>query len=198
MRTQKNTPRITNKPPKGKIVIGEKIKLRDKKLADVRNDYKWQADPELARLDAAQVLITSFAVYLLDYAAEIHTPRRDRYPMAVETLDGKHIGNTSCYDIDDKKAEAQFGIMIGDRDYWDKGYGKDIVKTMVSHLFRSTGLKRIYLKTLDWNLRAHKCFMDCGFTPCGESKRNGYNFIYMEIFRDEWEKRLAKSLPDSR
>ena len=195
MRTQKSTSRTTCKPPKGKVVTGEKIKLRDKKLSDVRNDYRWQADPELARLDAAPVLITSFAVYLLDYAAEMHAPRRDRFPMAIETLDGKHIGNTSCYDIDDKKAEAQFGIMIGDREYWDKGYGKDTVKTMVDHLFRSTGLRRIYLKTLDWNLRAQKCFMESGFLPCGEVRRNGYNFIFMEILREQWEKRQGGALP---
>jgi RimJ/RimL family protein N-acetyltransferase len=192
MRTRKSTTRMVFKPPKGSVVTGKKVKLREKRLSDVRDDYRWQADPELARLDAAPVLITSFAIYLLDYAAEMHSFRRDRYPMAVETIDeGRHIGNCSCYDIDEKKAEAQFGIMIGDRDFWDKGYGRDAVNTMVGHLFRTTGLRRIYLKTLDWNLRAQKCFLNCGFTPCGEMTRNGYNFVFMEIRREDWENRQS-------
>ncbi|OGO30636.1 MAG: hypothetical protein A2Z29_11220 [Chloroflexi bacterium RBG_16_56_11] len=167
---------------------GEKVKLRDKKLSDVRNDFKWQSDPELARLDAAPVLIISFALFLLDYATELHGPRHDRYPLAVETVDGIHIGNCSCYDVDETKGEAQLGIMIGEREFWDKGYGADTVNTMVDHLFSTTGLQRLYLKTLDWNLRAQRCFQKCGFVPFGNLKRNSYTFVLMEMKRGQWEK----------
>jgi RimJ/RimL family protein N-acetyltransferase len=193
MKHQKRTAPTGFQRPKGKVLLGEKVKLRAKKLSDVRNDYKWQSDPELARLDAAPVLLTSFAVYLLDYALEVRAPRRDKYPLAVETIDGKHIGNCSCYDIDEAKGEAQLGIMIGDRDYWDKGYGTDTVNTLVNHIFSTTSLNRIYLKTLDWNLRAQKCFRNCGFATYGQLKRNSYNFVLMELKREQWEKRRDQS-----
>jgi RimJ/RimL family protein N-acetyltransferase len=78
--------------------------------------------------------------------------------------------------------------MIGDAEYRDKGYGRDAVNTMVDYVFQTTGLNRIYLKTLDWNLRAQKCFTGCGFTPCGETRRNGYNFVLMEMYKEQWEK----------
>lgn len=174
---------------KSKKINGTKICLRTKKMSDVRTDYKWQSDPELARLDAAPQISTSFAIYLLDYATEIRHPRRSRYPMAIETLDGKHIGNCTCYDIDEKKSEAQLGIMIGDRDYWDQGYGADAITTMINLVFRTSNLQRLYLKTLDWNLRAQKCFRNCGFTECGYLKRDGMNFLLMELKRKQWEER---------
>jgi RimJ/RimL family protein N-acetyltransferase len=179
--------------PGGKPLTGRLVRLREKKLSDVRNDYRWQTDRELARLDAAPLLKASFPIYLLDYTEQVHHLSATRYPLAIETLEGKHIGNCTCYDIDEEKGEAQLGIMIGDRDYWDKGYGADAICTLVDHIFGNTAMKRLYLKTLDWNTRAQKSFRKCGFTPCGEMKRNGFSFILMELFREQWEQRQQDS-----
>jgi RimJ/RimL family protein N-acetyltransferase len=183
------------KPLRGNVIIGKKTRLREKKLSDVRNDYRWQSDPELSRLDAAPTLEMSFAIYLLDYSSIVS--RRDRrFPLAIETLEGKHIGNCTCYDIDEKKGEAQVGIMIGERDYWDKDYGSDAINTLVDHVFKNSSLDRLYLKTLDWNQRAHRCFEKCGFTDCGNLKHSGHNFILMELSRERWEKRQDTSNDD--
>jgi len=193
MKHQKNKTLAALKLPRGKEIVGSKVRLRHKKLSDVRNDYRWQSDPELARLDAAPVLKASLPVYLLDYTDGIHKPGPSRYPLAVETLDGKHIGNCTCYDIDEDRSEAQLGIMIGERDYWDKGYGTDAVYTLVNHVFLNTGLQRIYLKTLEWNVRAQKCFQNCGFTSCGYLHRNGNDFTVMELKREQWLKQSNQS-----
>ena len=53
------------------MITGNKVILREKKLSDVRNDYKWQTDPVLTQLDAAPLLVTSFAQYLVDYTNEL-------------------------------------------------------------------------------------------------------------------------------
>jgi RimJ/RimL family protein N-acetyltransferase len=182
------------KPLNGDIITGNKVRLREKKLSDVRNDYQWQSDPELAEYDAAPILDISFSIYLLDYSSMVHHKDNHRYPLAIETLDGKHIGNCTCYDIDAKKGEAQLGIMIGNRDYWDKGYGADAINTLVDYIYKTSSLHRLYLKTLDWNKRAQQCFSKCGFTPCGSLKRNGYRFVLMELTRENWEKRQASEV----
>jgi RimJ/RimL family protein N-acetyltransferase len=193
MRFKKSSSSAGFKAPEAGLIVGSKVKLRQKKLSDARNDHMWQSNPELARLDAAPVLSVSFPFYLLDYTDQLHESKASRYPLAIETVDGKHIGNCTCYDINEAKGEAQLGIMIGDRNYWDKGYGTDAVSTMVNHIFLNTNLKRIYLKTLDWNLRAQKCFQNCGFTPCGQLNRDGNNFVVMEFRREQWEKQRGES-----
>jgi RimJ/RimL family protein N-acetyltransferase len=174
--------------PDGKTIVGSKVRLRQKRLSDARNDYRWQSDRELVRLDAAPPMRLPFAVYLLDYSGQLHAPKANRLPFAVETLDGRHIGNCTCYDIRADNGEAQLGIMIGERDYWNRGYGTDTVKTLIDHIFRNTQIRRIHLKTLDWNLRAQRCFGNCGFTPCGSLKRHRDNFIVMELRRERWQK----------
>jgi RimJ/RimL family protein N-acetyltransferase len=77
--------------------------------------------------------------------------------------------------------------MIGDRDYWSKGYGTDVIRTALAHIFTDTKLERVYLHTLSHNLRAQKSFTKAGFTPLREVKRDGYEFMLMEIWRAEWE-----------
>ena len=82
--------------------------------------------------------------------------------------------------------------MIGDRDYWDKGYGKDTMITLVDYIFRTTGINRIYLKTLEANLRAQKCFQESGFVWCGRLLNPGTNFMLMEITRKQWDTRAGR------
>ena len=168
-----------NKTP---TLIGNKARLRPKHLKDVANDYKWRTDTELCHLDAALPIPVSFEQYTRNYIEELTYPSK-ACCLAIETIDGKHIGNCSYFKIDDSKREAELGIMIGDKAYWDQGYGTDVIQTLLNHIFLQTSIQRVYLKTLDWNKRAHQCFKKCGFVPCGSLINGSYHFIIMEIQR---------------
>jgi RimJ/RimL family protein N-acetyltransferase len=169
------------------MISGRKVILREKTLTDAHNDYTWQTDPELAWLDAAPVVTMSFEDYLSAYASELRYSSPTRRSFAVDTLDGKHIGNCVYYNLDEKKGQAELGIMIGNRDYWYKGYGTDIINTLINHIFDQTNLKRLYLKTLDSNIRAQKCFQKCRLTTYGHTVRDGFSFVLMDIQRKDWQ-----------
>jgi RimJ/RimL family protein N-acetyltransferase len=171
------------------MISGDKVKLRGKRLADAADDYAWLTDAELAALDAAPLSTTTFPQYLASYTSDLRYPPTIRHQFAIETREGRHIGNCTYYGIDSDKGEAELGIMIGDRDYWDKGYGSNAVANLLEYVFGKTKLNRLYLKTLVDNKRAQKCFAKCGFTPYGHLKKDGYSFILMELNRQEWEKR---------
>ena len=170
------------------MITGKKTRIRDKKIEDAGNDYAWSRDAELSRLDAAYPLNLSLSTYISEFSAELRYPTMTRKRFAIETLDGLHIGNCSYYNVDLKRSEAEIGIMIGNRDYWGKGYGTDAVTTLVKYVFNSTNLKKLYLKTLDWNFRAQRCFEKSGFVWHNRILRDGYNFILMELSRDRWHK----------
>lgn len=177
---------------KNSMISGSKVRLRNKKLADAQNDYIWQTDSELARLDAAPLLTMAFSQYLSEYASALRCPSSVKHQFAIETLEGKHVGNCTYYGINKTKKEAELGIMIGNCNNWDKGYGVDAVTTLVNHIFCQTGLERVYLKTLTWNKRAQRCFEKCGFIPCGHLGEDGYSFVLMELHREQWEKWRTK------
>ena len=175
------------------MISGSKIILRDKKLTDAPDDYTWVTDPELAYLDAAPLLTATFGRYLSDYTRQLRYSPQTRHQFAIDTLDGKHIGNCVYYGINEAKSETELGIMIGDRDCWNQGYGSEAVTTLVNYIFRQTDLKRIYLKTLDSNNRAQKCFQKCGFTSYGHLRKDGFSFVLMEIHRKQWEKQQTET-----
>ena len=127
-------------------ITGSKIRLRRKKLSDARNDYKWQTSAELVQLDATPLLTISYERYLLDYINALRYSTSTRFTFAIDTLDGKHIGNCVYYNVDEAEGEAELGIMIGNLDYWDRSYGTDAVNTLVNHIFRQKNFKRIYTR----------------------------------------------------
>ncbi len=163
-----------------------RVIIREKKLSDSANDYAWAIDPELCRLDATVPLSMSFRDALMMYEEELLYPAPRRKRFAIDTLDGVHIGNCMFYDLDETKAQAELGIMIGNRRYWSKGYGTDAVKALLQLIFTRTKLGRVYLHTLEWNVRAQKCFKKAGFREIGPVRRNGYEFIEMDITREQW------------
>jgi RimJ/RimL family protein N-acetyltransferase len=176
------------------MITGNKVILRKKKLSDARNDYKWQTDPVLAQLDAAPLLVTSFAQYIMDYTNELRHLSPSKHRFSIDTIEGEFIGNCSYYSIDKIKGKTELGIMIGNRDYWDKGYGTDAVSTLINYIFCQTNLARIYLKTLSSNNRAQKCFHKCGFRQFRRLTRDNLSFIFMEIHRHQWQEIQTKPI----
>ncbi|MFC2014395.1 GNAT family N-acetyltransferase [Chloroflexota bacterium] len=176
------------------MINGSKIILREKSPDDAWDDYAWEADPELAQLDAAPPVTIPYSQYLIDYSHELKVRHAGNHRFSVYTLDGEHIGNCSYYNLNKYRNDTELGIMIGNRDYWDKGYGADVVTTLVDYIFHQLKLDRIYLKTLESNTRAQKCFQKCGFTPYSKGNSNEYKFILMEFPRNQWaEEKQADS-----
>jgi len=183
-------------------LVGARVILREKRLEDAEQDYIWRSDPELARLDAAYPLTMSYDRYLKMFQDQLRFPTPGSHHFAIETEDGRFIGNCMYYDLDSVNLEAELGIVIGDRDYWSNSYGYDAVVTLLDHVFTEQKLNRVYLHTLEWNNRAQRCFTKCGFTPVKPVHRFSYDFILMEVRRQDWfakaEERLAARRADRR
>ncbi len=170
----------------GELARGTLIVLREKATADGEQDYEWRSDPELANFDAARPYNGSLKDYLSIFSDELRYPSPYRKTIAVEDYDGRHIGNVMYYNADFLRREAEIGVTIGLREYWSRGYGTDLLKTFIAYLFETISLDRVYLKTLDWNIRAQRSFENAGFARYGTSRRGEYNFILMDVRRAEF------------
>jgi len=168
------------------ILYGRFIRLRSKSLADAKQDYIWLSDSELSLLNARERLNMSFKEYLKEYTNILKHPPTAKHEFAIETAEGRHIGNCAYYGFSPNKSEAEVGITIGNRDYWGKGYGQDAIRTLTDHIFKTTKIERLYLKTLKDNPRARKCFEKCGFSVYGQRANANYSFVLMELKRKIW------------
>ena len=168
-------------------IRSDRVALREKKKSDIPDDYKWRSDPELAELDATRPLSISYKDFERLSKDEMSYPASRSKRLSVDTLDGQHIGNVMFYDIDLRGGQAELGIMIGEKDYWSRGYGTETVGLLLDHMFQGYPFNRVYLHTLVWNHRAQKSFHKAGFRDIAPVRKSGRDFIKMEIWRHEWE-----------
>ena len=169
------------------FIRGQKVVLREKRIEDAPDDFAWRSDEELAKLDATRPLNMTYDDFLRYARTEIDDPGPRSKRLAIDTLDRRHIGNFMYYDLDLRRGEAELGIMIGDRDYWGKGYGSDAIRAVQDYIFTQTTLTRVYLHTLEWNERARRSFTKAGMREVKTVRRSGMKFVRMEMLRHEWE-----------
>ena len=168
-------------------IEGKLVRIREKKVEDIPDEYAWRVDEELSRLDATRPLTMSYDDFLKYSKEEMQFPNFRSKRLAVETIEGVHIGNVMYYDLNMRNSETELGIMIGNKEYWGKGYGTDIVKTLLKHLFEDLKLERVYLHTLSWNYRAQSSFSKSGFREIRSVRRGGQDFLLMEVNRKDWK-----------
>jgi RimJ/RimL family protein N-acetyltransferase len=103
------------------------------------------------------------------------------------------IGTIAFRGLDRISRRATLGMMIGDRQYWGKGYGTAVIKLFVRFLFTRYNLHRIDLDTFSENQRAIRSYEKCGFVAEGVRRKamwtvNGYrDQVMMGLLREDWD-----------
>jgi len=129
---------------------GDKVRIRTMKRPDVPLMVKWKKDAEIADLVRGAPINTTYDIENRRY--EKGLSEHDAVRLIIETLPGKPIGFISISDIDKENQKANIGMLIGDKDYWNQGYGTDslvaLLKHMISELKKFTKISGLKLKVL--------------------------------------------------
>ena len=72
---------------------GDMVHIREKRVEDISDEYSWRVDSELSRLDATRPLTMSYEDFLRYSKEEMQFASYRSKRLAVDTLDGVHIGN---------------------------------------------------------------------------------------------------------
>ena len=174
---------------------GEKIIL-----APVQREYlpkyvEWLNDWEVSRNLAPGI---PFAMNLEDETAWFESRRNDKTGQVFAILaqpENVLIGNCGVHNFDWKNRGCIFGIFIGDKNYWSKGYGTDAARTIVRYAFEELGMNRIELEVYAFNARAIHAYEKAGFRRDGVRRqalyREGtFHDVYlMSILREDWNLR---------
>jgi RimJ/RimL family protein N-acetyltransferase len=110
------------------------------------------------------------------------------------------IGNTGLHQIDHENGTAEFGIMIGEKSCWGRGYGTEATRLMLDYAFTALGLHNILLRVFSFNRRGLNAYRRAGFREIGrrrEGIRRGQRYhdvIYMDCLAAEFESPLLERL----
>jgi RimJ/RimL family protein N-acetyltransferase len=177
------------------MIMSENLRLRAIEREDIPRFVRWLNDPEV--------------VYYLLHFAPISKASEEKWferQMAMSPTEGQifaievkegdawvHIGDTGLHQIDMVTREAEFGIFIGEKKYWNQGYGRQATQLTVKYGFESLNLNRIFLYAVAENIRGLKAYEASGFVKEGLLRqalfKNGkYNdIIVMSVLHSEWK-----------
>lgn len=94
------------------------------------------------------------------------------------------IGHADFSNINKLSKKARIcSVLIGEKEYRNKGYGTKIIDELVSIGFNKMKLHRIDLGVYDFNKQAIKCYQKCGFEIEGLLKDNiKFNDLYWSTY----------------
>ena len=178
------------------MILGEGIRLRGMEREDLPLFVRWLNDPEVRR-------------FLLQHYP-ISTPQEERWfeqmlqsptaeqPLVIEIQQGSDwipLGNISFMGVDQQAHNAELGLFIGEKSFWDKGVGTKAITLMLDHGFFTLNFHRIYLRVYEENKRGIHCYEKIGFKHEGRLREAGFlegrycDMLWMGILRDEWRGR---------
>ncbi len=151
---------------------GKLIRLRAREPEDEPLFFRWINDPEVTEYLGAR--------YPYSHAQEREWIERTGPPgyahaiLAIETLfDRTLIGSCGLRPSGPEHRCAVLGIAIGNKEYWDGGYGTDVMRTLCRLGFEMMNLHRIELDVIAPNARAKRVYEKVGFKVEG-MKRDAY------------------------
>ncbi len=173
------------------ILKGKKVILRPLSLKDAPRFCEWLKDPEATKFLSTHGQPPPSLKEERQWIAEQRRSKKNLV-LAIDTVDGEHIGSISLRNIISRSRRANFGIAIGNQRYWGQGLGTEACKLIVDYGFRKFKLHRISLELIAYNIRGLKSYKKVGFKVEGRLRdyywRGGYwhDQIKMGLLQSEY------------
>lgn len=168
------------------------ISVRNPEPRDLDALWRFKNDPEVANQ-----LVGFSGGYsqqdLVDWM-EYHRKVPNEYLRVIANEDDQCIGHVGLYEVDHRVRSADFGILIGDRNYWGKGHGYNLTRWSLDYGFRMLNLNRIQLDVLANHSQAIRLYEKCGFQIEGRRRQAQFkegeyvDIVFMGVLRSEWER----------
>ena len=149
------------------MIIGKRVRLRAIEREDIPNFLRWFNDPEVRQFIQMYAPLSQASE---EHWFEEHLARKNDHVFCVEAHIGDEwvpLGNCGLHGIDWKNSVAVFGIVLGEKAHWGKGYGTDAARTMVQFAFDTLNLHRVELEVYDFQPPGHALLREGGLSPRG-------------------------------
>ncbi|WP_431799468.1 GNAT family N-acetyltransferase [Halobacillus andaensis] len=148
----------------------ERIYFRKLEKDDISILHRWQNDT-----DVYMNMSDSFDLYSLEDIEKFYDEIKDgKNYIIVEKNTNKEIGRVALPFLDYEQRNTEILIMIGEKNYWGKGYGKEAFQIILDYVFNELNLHRVGLKVFSFNEKAYKMYEKFGFKIEGEIRESLY------------------------
>ncbi len=174
-------------------IRGEQVYLRPAERDDLDLFVRWFSDAETTRYLAVRA---PFSRAMEDkwFDSMLEEQGKKAYHFVICLLaDDRRIGTAGFHQINYEDGHASFGISIGEKAEWSKGYGTDALRAICDFGFGQLRLERIELDVYEPNKRAQRSYEKAGFMTEGTLRHahfsNGrhQDVLRMSLLHEEWE-----------
>ena len=183
-------------------ITGEKVALGPHRRALVPLYQKWFNDFEVTRTLAFSLQTLTLEAEEAWYA-QASTKVGDVMFTIYERVTLRPIGTTGLHQVDHRQRTAEFGIAIGEKDCWGKGYGTETARLMLDYGFTALGLHNIMLTVYSFNERGIRAYHRAGFREIGRRRQahrigsRAFDVVYMDCLATEFQSPvLHRLLPE--
>jgi RimJ/RimL family protein N-acetyltransferase len=111
---------------------------------------QWLNDEEICAFNSHAIFPNSMGK-MKEYFNKVQSSNNDVILAIIHSDTGKHIGNVTLQNINWVYRNAEFAILLGDKDFWGNGYGEEAAILIVQYGFYRLNLHRIYCGTISGN-----------------------------------------------
>lgn len=176
------------------MYIGERVRLRGVEESDLDKFVIWLNDSEVRDNLLIYWPMTSWQEREWFEGVKKLPIAEKPLVIDVKTEEGwQLIGNCGFHKFDWQARSGEIGIFIGDKAYWNKGYGSEALNLLLQFGFNRLNLNKIYLEVFETNPRAKRVYEKAGFVEEGRLRQDVYlNGRYIDVFvmsilRAEWD-----------
>jgi RimJ/RimL family protein N-acetyltransferase len=174
---------------------GDGIHLRGLRESDLDGGwYRWFNDPEVTYYEN-KGYVENTRELQAEYYRGIQGSDTDVILAITDTETGLHIGNVGLHNIEKIHQTAMLGIVIGEKAFWGKGYGRQAWRLITGYGFEQLGLRKITATVFAGNDRSLACALAAGYVIEGTQKaqmaKHGRRFdlTLVGITREMWNAR---------
>lgn len=190
----------TNKPTFSvPFIVGKKIYLRPLMDVDVEGPYvSWFNDQEICQGNSHHV----FPYTVESAQAYIHYANESKEQLILAIVskeDNRHLGNIALQHIHPVYRSAEFSIVIGEKDAWGQGIGKEAGRLICDHGFQAMNLYRIACGTFENNVAMQRLARYLGMVQEGVRRHAAFkagkylDVIEYGVLKHEYEKRWSNN-----
>lgn len=172
------------------FLIGSLVYLRPLEPADARTLVRWMNDRDVTRTLGMYRPMTEESER--EFIERV-TKSPNEIGLAIVSRRGdRFIGTVGLMMIDWRSRLAEFGISIGDKASWGRGYGTEATRLVTAYAFETVNLNRVWLRVFENNPGAIRAYERAGFRREGTLRRavfvdGAYRDVHvMAVLRDEW------------
>lgn len=176
------------------MLLGKRIRLRAIEKDDLPRFVNWLNDPEVRR--NLQLFLPLGLAQEEEWFKNILQRPVEEQPLVIEIKKENlwlPVGNVGLFAFRNADRAAEIGIFIGEKPYWDKGYGTEVMQLMLRFGFNELNLNRIFLRVYQTNLRGIRSYEKAGFKTEGRLREDRYmdgryvDVFIMSVLRSDWK-----------